>query len=508
MESQKSESIRTNRRRLTRRELLKATAQLTAVGIVGCNGVSASPDEWVSLFDGRSLEGWRASENKASWRVEGGCLVADGPRSHLFYEGPVGNHNFRNFELALEVLTKPGANSGVFIHTRYQESGSPTAGYEVQINNSYPMVGENPEFRRTGGLFAIQDVFKAFLPDDQWFRMRILVVGKRIRVWVNEFPMVDYVEPAVPPRAKNRTERRLSQGTIALQAHDPGSRIHFRNIRIRRLPDDANPFAEPRPDVTPYGMTEGLIDRLSMLAIPATDFHIHLRGGMTVDKAIERQAVTGINAGVLENHGRGWPLDTNEKLAAFLDGVADKPVFVGIQVNDRDWAEAIDPKLLGRLDYVRADTMIMPMPDDSSPPVKLWLTDQYTIDDPKAWMERYVRHNLRVLSEPITILANPTWLPKPIAHLYDELWTEERMRLIIQTAVERGVAFEINASGYPPEKFIRLAKEMGAKFTLGTNNFDDRPISLARCFDMIDKCGLRGRDFLLIRPKARSNAPR
>ncbi len=490
--------------RHSRREFLGITAQLAAVGIVGCGRVTACAEDSVSLFDGRSMEGWRASENKDSWRVEGGCLVADGPRSHLFYEGPVCDHNFRNFDLTLEVLTKPGANSGVFIHTRYQETGSPTAGYEVQINNSYPMVGDNPEFRRTGGLFAIQDVFKAFLPDDQWFRMRILVIGKRIRVWVNEFLMVDYVEPEFPPRMKNRFGRRLSSGTIALQAHDPNSRIHFRNIRIRPLPDQADPFADPRPDVSPYGITEGLIDRLAMSAIPVTDFHIHLRGGMTVEKAIQRQAVTGINAGVLENHGRGWPLDSNEKLAAFLDGVSGRPVFVGIQVNDRDWAEAIDPKLLDRLDYVLADTMIMPMPDDNSPPVKLWQTDQYTIDDPEAWMERYMRHNLRVLSEPITILANPTWLPKPIEHLYDKLWTEERMRMLIETAVKRGVALEINAGSYPPEKFIRLARELGAKFTLGTNNFDDRPISLARCIDMIDRVQLHGRDFLLLRPKGQT----
>ncbi|MGQ9505348.1 MAG: family 16 glycoside hydrolase [Thermogutta sp.] len=486
----------------SRRAFLKATAQFAALGIVGCCSAKAAADDWASLFDGRSLQGWRASENKDSWRVEGGCLVAAGPRSHLFYEGPVGDHNFRNFELTLEVLTKPGANSGVFIHTRYQETRSPSAGYEVQINNSYPMVGENPEFRRTGGLFAIQDIFKAFLPDDEWFRMRILVVGKRIRVWVNEFPTVDYLEPEIPPRAKNRLGRRLSSGTIALQAHDPGSRIHFRNLRIRLLPDGADPFADPRPDVTPYGVTEGLIDRLAMAAIPVTDFHIHLRGEMTVEKAIQRQAVTGINSGVLENHGRGWPLDTNEKLAAFLEGVSRKPVFVGIQVNDRDWAESIDPKLLDKLDYVLADTMIMPMPDDNGPPVKLWLTDQYTIDDPEAWMERYLRHNLRVLSEPITILANPTWLPKPVAHLYDKLWTEERMRLVIETAVKRGVALEVNAtSGFPPERFIRLAKEMDAKFTLGTNNFNDQPISLARCFEMIDRVPLQGRDFLLLRPK-------
>ena len=82
----------------------------------------------------------------------------------------------------------------------------------------------------------------------------------------------------------------------------------------------------------------------------------------------------------------------------------------------------------------------------SDPPVKLWIVDQYTIDDPQAWMDRYVRHNLRVLSEPITILANPTYLPPAVADKYDELWTDERMRQVIDAAVKNHVALEINAS--------------------------------------------------------------
>ncbi len=232
------------------------------------------------------------------------------------------------------------------------------------------------------------------------------------------------------------------------------------------------------------------------------DFHIHLRGGMTVEKALDRQAATGIKAGVLRNMGKGWPIETDEQLREFLDSVEGKPVFAGVQVNDRDWMDKHSPELLKRLDYVLADTMIMPMPDDDSEPVKLWMADQYKIDDPQAWMERYMRHNLRVLSEPITILANPTYLPPAVKEMYDELWTDERMRRIIRAAIDNHVALEINAqSGLPHERFIRMAKKMGAKFTFGSNNSDDRPIDMSRCFEAIDRYGLTRKDMYVPAPK-------
>jgi len=238
-------------------------------------------------------------------------------------------------------------------------------------------------------------------------------------------------------------------------------------------------------------------------SVPKIDLHIHLRGGMTVEKAIERQKTTGFRSGVLKNIGRGWPIETDEQLREFLDGVRGRPVFVGVQVNDRDWHEKHSPELLGRLDYALGDTMIMPMPDGDSPPVKLWMADRYTIDDAEAWMERYVRHNLRVLAEPITILANPTYLPPAVKDRYDELWTDGRMRTIIRAAIDNGVALEINASsGLPHDRFIRMAKKMGAKFTFGSNNFDDKPTDMSRCLEAIDRYGLTKDDMYVPAPRA------
>ena len=202
--------------------------------------------------------------------------------------------------------------------------------------------------------------------------------------------------------------------------------------------------------------------------------------------------------GVLCNIGQGWEIETDTQMRAFLDQAEGRPLLVGLQVNDRGWHLKHASELLERCDYFLGDTMIMPMPDDTSPPVKLFKPDTYTIQDPAAWMTRYVRHNLLVLAEPISILANPTWLPKSVEDRYEELWTEERMKTVIEAAIENSVALEINASsGYPRERFLRLAKEMGAKFSFGTNNFDDKPIDMSRCLEAIRKFDL-GKDDLFV----------
>lgn len=469
---------------------------------VTCLTATAAEPAWIELFDGKSLDGWKASEHPATWRVDDGLLVAHGERSHLFYEGPVGNHDFRNFELVAEVRTQESCNSGIYFHTQYQESGWPSKGYEVQINNSYLGHGKYRELKRTGSLYAVRNIYSSFVPDDEWFEMRIRVVGQRICVWVNGYQTVDYIESEASARGKNRDGRVLSRGTIALQGHDPGSHVAFRRVAIRQLGDGADPAIPPRASDEGYGVDGNVIDRFAAANVPIIDFHIHLRGGLDVEKAVARQTVTGVNSGVLRNIGAGWPIETDEQLAEFLDSVEGQPVFVGLQVNDRDWMTKHSKKLLDRLDFVLADTMIMPMPNDDSPFVKLWLTDGYTIDDPEAWMERYVRHNLRVLAEPVTLLANPTYLPPPVEHLYDQLWTDERMRAVIEAAVKNNVALEINArSGLPHDRFIRMAKEMGATFSFGTNNFDDKPIDMTRCFEAIDRYGLQKKDVYVPGPK-------
>lgn len=186
---------------------------------------------WIVLFDGTSLDGWKASENKDTFSLEEGLIVAHGPRSHLFYEGPVENHNFTNFELMVDVMTTPGSNAGVYFHTQYQEEDWPSQGYEVQVNNTH----KDP--RKTGSLYAVQDVTETSAQDNEWFTEHIVVRGKRVTVSVDGQQVVDYTEPENPEREKKMEGRRLSSGTFALQGHDPESKVMFRNIRVRVLPE-------------------------------------------------------------------------------------------------------------------------------------------------------------------------------------------------------------------------------------------------------------------------------
>ena len=91
---------------------------------------------WVSLFDGKSLDGWKANK-PGTFSVEDGSIKVAGNTAHLFYDGTVMNHDFTNFEFKAQVMTRPGSNSGIYFHTTYQEDGFPDKGFEVQVNNSH-----------------------------------------------------------------------------------------------------------------------------------------------------------------------------------------------------------------------------------------------------------------------------------------------------------------------------------------------------------------------------------
>lgn len=213
-----------------RYSFLKTILFICAIGLLTA-GFSTLPDaseEWISLFDGKSLDGWKASENPSTFSVEDGRIVADGPRSHLFYTGPVQNHNFKNFEFKADVMTTPGSNSGIYFHTGYQEEGWPSRGYEAQINNT------SSDPRKTASLYAVDDVESAPVADDEWFTMYIKVEGKHIVIKVNDETMVDYTESNEDERPEGRD---LSEGTFALQGHDPDSRVYFKNIMVKPLED-------------------------------------------------------------------------------------------------------------------------------------------------------------------------------------------------------------------------------------------------------------------------------
>ena len=209
----------------------KSCLALLAPALVLAGCISAqSADGWVSLFNGKNLDGWTANENPSTFSVQDGVLVVKGERAHLFYTGPVNGGNFTNFILKLEIMTKPKANSGVYFHTKFQKDGWPAKGYEVQVNNS------QSDPKRTAGLYGIDDNYEAPAKDDEWFTMEIKVEGKHIVTKVNDKVIKDYTEPATKERPSGFSGRLVENGTFALQGHDPGSEARYRNIQVKVLP--------------------------------------------------------------------------------------------------------------------------------------------------------------------------------------------------------------------------------------------------------------------------------
>ena len=190
----------------------------------------AADDGFTSLFNGKDMTGWIASEHPGTFSVEEGAIVAHGPRSHCFYTGDFQRHSFKDFELKVDVMTRPKANGGVYIQTEYQETGWPDRGFEVQVNNSYP-----GDPRLTGSLYEVADNLAMVAKDNEWFTEDILVKGDSITVKVNDKVVAQWTQPSGWNGTKTFPGRRIGAGTIALQAHDPGSTVYYKNIRIKPL---------------------------------------------------------------------------------------------------------------------------------------------------------------------------------------------------------------------------------------------------------------------------------
>ncbi|MEI6088359.1 MAG: DUF1080 domain-containing protein [Bacteroidota bacterium] len=188
---------------------------------------------WISLFDGKSLKNWKVGENATTFSVDSGMIIVHGKTAHLFYDGDIQNHSFKNFEFKADVKTMQGANSGIYFHTQFQQGSWPEKGYEVQVNNSHT------DWRRTGSLYGIMDVKEQYIKDNEWFTEYIKVEGKRVIIKLNERIVVDYTEPEniKSVRGVDDSLRIISNGTFALQGHDPKSIVYYKNIMVKPLAD-------------------------------------------------------------------------------------------------------------------------------------------------------------------------------------------------------------------------------------------------------------------------------
>jgi hypothetical protein len=184
-----------------------------------------SEDGFTPIFDGKTFTGWQMStENTNTWKIDDGAFLASGPVAHLFYTGDP--KPFKNFELKVDVMTVTNSNGGIYFHTAYQEKGFPRAGIECQVNVSHG------DWIKTGSLYGLVNIGLTPAKDNQWWTQHIIVRGRKVTVKIDGKTVIEYNEPPVDATARGK---KLTEGTFALQAHDPKSVIRYKNIRVKRL---------------------------------------------------------------------------------------------------------------------------------------------------------------------------------------------------------------------------------------------------------------------------------
>jgi len=198
-----------------------------ALALISANAFAEVEPDFTPLMDGKSFAGWKfAEESTNTWRVEDGAFVAKGNRCHLFYVGD--DKPFKNFHLKVEVMTETNSNGGIYFHTSYQAKDWPKAGFESQVNNTHG------DWIKTGSLYGLVNVSQSLATDRKWWTQEIIVEGRRVTVKVDNKIVLQYTEPP-GVQAGSDYGRKLGEGTFALQGHDPGSTVRYRNIRVKRL---------------------------------------------------------------------------------------------------------------------------------------------------------------------------------------------------------------------------------------------------------------------------------
>ncbi len=175
---------------------------------------SAADDGWVSMFDGKSLDGWKANEHPDSWSAKDGTIVGDGEVSHLFWM----TRQCSDCEFKADVKISDGGNSGMYFRTAFGP-GFPK-GYEAQVNSSH----KDP--KRTGSLYNFKNIYEQLVPPDTWFNQHIIAQGNHIIIKVNDKTVVDYTDE----------KSTYTNGYFALQQHNKGSVVTFKNLMMRPLP--------------------------------------------------------------------------------------------------------------------------------------------------------------------------------------------------------------------------------------------------------------------------------
>jgi hypothetical protein len=203
-----------------------ALALLLGPGPV-CDGLERprGGEEWISLFDGSTLAGWEGSD--AFFRVQEGAIVGGRRTSPIPQnEFLCTTDEFDDFIVRLQFRLDAGVNSGVQIRSKRIRGSNEVIGYQADLGDGW-WGALYDESRRNRAL--VRPDFAALEPvldRTGWNDYEIVAEGRRIRLFINKHPTIDYAEtePAIEQRGK-----------LCVQIHSgPPGEVRFRNIRLKR----------------------------------------------------------------------------------------------------------------------------------------------------------------------------------------------------------------------------------------------------------------------------------
>jgi hypothetical protein len=227
------------------------------------------------------------------------------------------------------------------------------------------------------------------------------------------------------------------------------------------------------------------------------DYHVHIKGGLSLDETLRRSKADGITYGVAINGGLNQPFPDDSSAETFLQMMRKHPFYIAFQAEGREWVGLFSNATLEKFDYIFTDSMTWT--DDAGKRMRLWIPDEVgTIADPEKFMDTLVARATKIFAEePVDLYVNPTFLPDQLNASYDKLWTPARVKKIVDGLAASGIGMEINNRyKIPSQAFIMVAKKAGVKFSCGTNNSGANDLGRNEyCAEMITKCDLKAGNF-------------
>ena len=457
---------------------------LSVLALAGCNSVPSS----LTLFMFLSI---------LSVLALAGCNSVPSSLTLSEGEGWTSRKDYTDFELSGEARTAEGAEAVI----RFCQADG-HEGYGVLLHN-----GAIDGSLKTGSLMHVRNLYRSLAADGEWFRFSVAVRGKNVGVQVNGVDVVCYTEPSEPWRSEDHAGELIAPGRIFMECHRGG--VEFRNMSLTELPAGSVNPADTLPPVDEQ--RDGII-RLQQRDFPVIDYHVHLKGDLTKEKAHAMSMNYGINYGVAPNAGEGGVgrmLADDAEVYAYHDEISGEPFLFGVQGEGRRWTATFSQEALGIFEYLFTDAMTIV--DHKGRLSRIYRPEEVFFDGigAEAYMDHLVDQTVLILTnEPADIYANPTFLPDALQGDYDKLWTPERVDRVLDVLEKYHIALEINPRyRIPSFDIIKRAKARGIKFTFGTNNVDSHFGRLEYALEAVHACGLTADDIWFPSMSIRSGRP-